>query len=119
MKAGKLDRQITFQERSSSQDSNTGAFTYSWANLGANPTVWAEVQDIIPSRFSGEDVSNGFSYENRPCRIRCRYRSDITGDMRIVYGSRTLRIVSGPAELGREEGLEILAEDWQNKGDEA
>lgn len=115
IKSGDLDRRITFQSRTGTQDSATGAYTYSWANLATNPTVWAQVRDVLPSR--AESVDADIDMQRRPARIRCRYRSDITSDMRIVYDGRTLRIVSGPVELGRREGLEMIAEEYSTEGE--
>lgn len=112
---GKRDTLITFQERTGAQDSTYGSYTYSWANLSSNETEWAEVQDVLPSR--AEDIADGMDLRRRPCRVRTLYRSDITGDMRITFDSRILRIVSGPIELGRRDGLEMMCEEWTSEGD--
>ena len=69
MKAGKLDRRITIQQRTTTQD-NSGRPATVWADL---VTVWAEVQDMLPSR--GERIAEGLNVANRPCRIRIRYRA--------------------------------------------
>jgi head-tail adaptor len=112
---GKRDTLITFQSRTASQNATYGSSTYAWANLASNPTEWAEVQDILPSR--AENISDGIDMRRRPCRVRTLYRSDITGDMRIVFDSRTLKIVSGPVELGRRDGLEMLCEQFTTEGE--
>lgn len=114
MDAGALDRRITFQSRTGTQDSATGAYTYVWADIVKDPTVWAQVQDVIRP----ESVDSSISMANRPARIRIRYRDDITADMRIIYGTRTLKITAAPAELGRREGLQIIAEDFSTEGSE-
>ena len=81
-------------------------------------TIKAEVQDVLPSR--DERLTNGFTVASRRSRVRTRYRTDLTGDMRIallriVEGEevveRTLAIIGGPVELGLRKGLEIMAED--------
>lgn len=113
MKASTLDRRITIQSRSESQDPTYGTDVVTWPTLA---TVWANVQDMLPSR--GERIADGISVARRPCRIRIRYRSDVTSDMRVVIGSRTLRIVTMPAELGRREGLEFVAEEITSSGQE-
>lgn len=114
MNAGDMDRRITFQERSGSQDSDTGAYTYSWANLASNPTVWAKViEETRPER-----VEDGIAMADGPVVIFIRYRSDITSDMRIIYGSRTLRITGRPAEINRDHWLKITAADFVTAGDE-
>lgn len=111
--ARKLDREITFQ-RKVPDDSFNGAGKESWAPVA---TVWAQVQDVLPSR--AERIAEGLSIANRPARIRMRYRDDITPDMRIIHGSRVMQIFAGPAELGRQDGLELMAEDYSTAGDGA
>ena len=111
MDAGLLDRRITFEVRQETQEGPYNRKTVAWANFA---TVWAQVQDILPSR--AESVDQGLSMQRRPCRVRVRYRDDITSDMRIDYGGRKLRIVSGPVELGRREGLELVAEEFSTEG---
>lgn len=110
--AGQLDRRITIERRTSVQDPVYGTGTLTWETLA---TVWAQVRDILPSR--AEEVADNVSMSRRPARIRIRYRDDITSDMRIDYGGRKLRIVSGPAELGRREGIEMIAEELSTEGD--
>jgi len=109
--AGLLDRRITFEAR---QEAHTGAYNRVTVTWAPQATVWAQVQDMLPSK--AESVDNGLLMHNRPCRIRMRYRDDITSDMRIDYGGRKLRIVSGPVELGRRDGLEIMAEEYSTEG---
>lgn len=111
---GKRDTLITFQRRTATQEAVYGTSAYTWANLASNPTEWADVQDILPSR--AEDVMEAVSFSRRPCRVRTLYRSDITSDMRITFDSRTLKIVSGPAELGRRDGLEFICEEYTTEG---
>lgn len=112
--ARRRDRRITFLERVTTQDEAYGTTIEGvWEDVA---TVWAEVQDILPSR--GETLAQGVNITRRPCRIRILYRDDITSDMRIEYGARNLRIVSQPAEIGRREGLVIMAEELSTEGQE-
>ena len=116
MKAGKLDREITILHfaESTTQDPLYGTVIVTeWLPLA---TVWAEVQDMLPSR--GERLVEGINIARRPCRVRMRYRNDITSAMRIRIGTRELRIIAGPAELGRREGLEFMAEELSTEGQE-
>ncbi|SEQ60411.1 Phage head-tail joining protein [Sphingobium sp. YR768] len=55
----------------------------------------------------------------RPARVRMRFREDITPDMRFIFGSRIMQIVSGPAELGRREALEFMVEEYRPAGNPA
>lgn len=115
MNIGKLRDQVRIERRTSSQDATYGTQTVTWATLA---TVAAEVQDVLPSR--GERQAAGLKMENRPARIRMRYRTDVTSDMRLVLVSRAnrvLQIVSGPAQIGNREGIELMAEEWTTQGD--
>jgi len=109
------DTLITFQERTGTQDSGTGAWTYEWEDVAGEPTEWAEVQDILPSR--AEDVADNIDMSRRPCRVRTLYRDDITAQMRITFDDRALQIVSGPVELGRRDGLEMICEEFSTQGE--
>ena len=93
--------------------------------------VWAEVQDMLPSR--GERLAEGVNVANRPARIRMSYRDGLSAGMRILVGrnlkdaegaihwhtDRILQIISGPAELGRREGMEFMAEEYSVAGNPA
>ena len=111
LKSGDLDRRITFEERQVVQNSTYGTNEGEWVEVA---TVWAQVQDLLPSRSEG--IESNIQIARRPCRIRIRYRSDITSAMRIDLDGRKLRILSAPAELGRREGIELLAEELTTEG---
>lgn len=93
--------------------------------------IWAEIMDLLPSRSDGESAANGINFAERPARVRIRYRADITNAMRLVDGAnivagavdytsaRIMQIVSMPAELGRREGLELMAKDYSTAGNGA
>lgn len=115
-------------ERPIADDSLDGAGSGSWQFVDE---VWVNLQDMLPSR--GERMAEGVNVTARPARIRMRWRTDITSDMRILIGRRLLdeegnsvwhtdrvtQIVSAPAELGRRNGLELLVEDYQPAGNAA
>ncbi|MBY8826117.1 phage head closure protein [Sphingomonas colocasiae] len=111
---GKLDRQIQFQRKAVIRDPRLGAITAGgWVPHGGKR--WANVQEVLPSK--AEQLEDAINMELRPVRIRMRYRTDITGDMRILYRGRTLEIVSGPVELGRRQGIELMAQEYSSAGD--
>jgi len=110
---GTLDRLITI-ERPVADDSLDGAGSGSWAKVA---DVWANVQDALPSR--GERLADGINMTSRPARVRMHYREDVSGSMRFVLGSRIMQIVSGPAELGRREGLEFMVVEYSPAGNTA
>jgi SPP1 family predicted phage head-tail adaptor len=107
----RLDRRIIVERPVTVTEQRYGTDATEWEE---HATLFAQVQDVLPSR--AESVADGISVARRPCRIRTRFRTDITGDMRIVFGTRIMRIVSGPAELGRREGLELLCEEYSTEG---
>lgn len=113
MDAGTLDRRVTILTRAETVDQTYGTQTVTWTPLA---TVWANVRDMVPSR--GERLADGVEIANRPCRVRMRYRADVTSAMRLQIGGRQLRIITQPAELGRREGLELIAEELTTEGQE-
>ena len=111
LNAGDLDRRIRFERKPASSDDPMDAGEQEWEPLA---TVWAQVQDMLPSR--GERLSDGMILALRPSRVRIRYRADISADMRVIYGSRVMQIITPPIELGRREGLEFMAQDYSTAG---
>lgn len=108
--ASRLDRRITI-ERPTSDDSFRGAGRGGWEKVA---DVFAEVQDVLPSR--AEKLDSGINLATRPARVRMRYRDDVTPDMRMVMGARIMQIVAGPAEIGRREMIEFRVEDFAASG---
>ncbi len=113
MAAGSLDRRILIQ-RPRAAAGFTSAGSGAWADL---VTVWANVQDSLPSR--SERLADGINVASRPARVRMRYRNDVTPDMRFVMDGRIMQIVAGPAELGRRDGLEFMVEEYSPAGNPA
>lgn len=111
---GKLNQQVRFERLTTTDDPVYGPQPSTWTTVC---TVWANVQDVLPSR--AETAASGIRIESRPARIRCRYRTDITSAMRVVLvaGGRVLKIVAGPAEIGFRRGIEIMAEEFTTAGD--
>jgi head-tail adaptor len=91
-----------------------GAGSGSWEPVG---TARAQVQDELPSR--SERLSGGASMTTRRARVRMRFRTDVKSNMRFVIGDRVMQITSGPAEIGRREGLECMVEDYSPAGNPA
>lgn len=114
MDFGTLDQQALIEYRAAGQDSDYGTPNGAWTTLA---TVRANFQDVLPSK--AEQSGHGIRMLTRPCRVRIRYRTDVTSAMRITWveRSRVMLIVSGPAELGRKEGLELMAEEYTTSGD--
>lgn len=91
---------------------DAGSGTWALVNNAA-----AEVKDMLPSR--SERLAGGINASARPARVRMRYRTDITSDMRFVMGDRIMQIVAGPAEVGNREETEFMVEDYSSAGNAA
>lgn len=122
MRAGQLDRQVTIEKKQVTQDATYGTDVVTWVPLVAqpgSPTVaqrfWAQVQDVLPSR--SESVTQGLAVARNQSRLRMRYRSDVTSDMRVIVHKATdaiYQIVGGPAVIGRNEWLEMVIEKYSS-----
>lgn len=93
-------------------DPEYGSAAPAWVLLAE---VWAEVQDVLPSR--ADSSVNGIRMVSDTARVRIRYRSDVTSEMRIVEKTgrqRTLGIIAGPAALGGMRELEFMVEKFSS-----
>lgn len=100
MRAGRLDREITIQQRTDSR-SGTGASNPTWSTFA---TTRAQVT------HEGGRESAGAVLERATGEVtfRIRWRSGVNPTMRIVWESRHYDIVH-IAEVGRRQGLDIRA----------
>jgi head-tail adaptor len=111
---GPLDQLVRIEYQGTVNDPDYGNQPGAWVPLA---TVWANVQDVLPS---AGDRGESVRVSDAPARVRMRYRSDVTASMRLVLlhrGDRVLRIVGRPAELGRRQGLELLGAEFKPMGD--
>jgi len=101
MQAGILDRFITIEKFTATQDS-FGQEIETWTK---HANVWAKKQDI-----RGDEFFNAKQFESEiTTRWKIRWRSDLNTEMRITYSNTTYNI-RGIIELGRNEGLELMTE---------
>ena len=112
-RASRYNRRLVI-ERPIEDESLNGAGSGTWTAVG---NVSAEVEDVLPSR--GERLDGGINMSTRPARVRMRYRTDVTPDMRFVMGTRIMQITSGPAEVGFREETEFMVEDYTVAGNNA
>lgn len=114
LKAGDLDRQVKILAETEVKDSDGYGtdVTTGWAVVA---TVSAQVQDVLPSRAGR--MAEGINIERRPARVRIRYRTDVTMKNRLEFEGRQMRIVAGPSEIGRREGIELIVEQLSTEGD--
>lgn len=101
MRAGVLDRRVTIEQPTETQDT-FGEFVPTWTVLD---TVNAE---YVPVRGREQVEAPGVTAELE-VRFRIRYRSDVTTKMRIVGDDGLTYGIEGVTQIGRREGLEILA----------
>jgi SPP1 family predicted phage head-tail adaptor len=100
VKAGELDRRVTIEEYTETQD-DYGEPIKDWVAVA---TVWAQVQPLRGSeRFLAQQVSADVE-----TRFRIRWRDDVTDKMRLLYETAYYNITA-ILEIGRHEGLEIMA----------
>jgi SPP1 family predicted phage head-tail adaptor len=84
MEAGKLNKRITIQQQSTTQDSY-GEAVNTWTTFA---TVWAAINPIIGKEFFASDIVNS----KVTTKIRIRYLSGLLPKMRAVYGSKNYDI---------------------------
>lgn len=87
MKIGQLRHRVTIQQQIFTEDMVTGENKSNWQDVA---TVWAAVEPLKGREyFKTMEVHSEIS-----TRVRIRYCSGISSDMRLVYGNRTLYIES-------------------------
>lgn len=112
--SARFERRVTLLAPLAVKDPRFNTAVKSWGEVA---TVFAQVLDMPPA--NEEALADGVDLRQRPCRIRIRWRADVTADMRVRYQGRVLEIVGGPAELGRRELLELLCQEVSTLGDGA
>lgn len=88
MRIGDLTQRVVIESSSATSDSYGGR-SLAWSTLA---TVWAHVKALSGAEAlvsGGEKVQARIAYE-----VTIRYRSDVTTQMRLTWGSRTLWIES-------------------------
>lgn len=102
-----LNTLCQIEYKSVTQDATYGTESITWA---VKAVVWAELQDILPSR--AESVTNNINVAVNRTRVRMRYRDDIDSAMRFIARGFTYQFVAGPAMIGRNEYMEFVAERY-------
>ena len=115
---GNLDRLIRI-ERPVADNSFDGAGSGQWEKVDED--VWCSIDDSLPGNAEKAGV---VTTTTRRARVRMYFRTDITSNMRFVettdgVDGRAMQIVSGPAEIGRRDGLEFMVENYSPAGSAA
>lgn len=109
MRAGKRNTPCRFEVGKTTQDTTYRSEQTTWM---LHAEDWCEVLDVLPSRAEG--MVEQLVMSRRPARVRLNYRDDIDASMRIIIqrsqGDVTYRIISGPAEIGNKDGIELMVE---------
>lgn len=99
MRAGKLDRRVTFQTKTETKESD-GGVSVTWADTF---TTWANVLELKGK----EKYEASQLVDKADIKLKIRYRTNVNVKMRFVYSDNFYDIYS-ISELGRQDGLEIF-----------
>lgn len=110
MRIGKLDRYIRVEVKSVTKDPDYGSEVTNWV---LHKHAWASILDVTTKMQ--ESTNSDLRQLKQPTRIQMRYDPTIDVTMRIVVldTGRILNIVSQPAEIGRREAIEFMAENYE------
>ncbi len=113
MFAGRLDRLVTIEYRQVARDAQTGAEVATWQPLAS---VWASKEDFTNVGASEEYMRpGGLEAYGGIGRIKIRWCGDIDTTMRLNLGGGELRQITGMAEIGRREGLQLSCKSWTHE----
>lgn len=108
MKPEKLDRRITLQRATVTQDPGSGENVETWATLGPD-AIWAQYMPVS----DGEKVQAGEVASTLMARFTVRYDSawsDVNPKDRLVFEGRTFDVMGAKEVAGtRRALLEITA----------
>ena len=109
MRIGKLDRFVTVQAKLVTQDPDYGSEIVTWV---LHKHAWASILDVTTKMQ--ESTNSDLRQLKQPTRVQMRYDASIDVTMRLVVADtgRILNIVSQPAEIGRREAIEFMAENY-------
>ena len=103
LRSGALRHRISFQEKTQTSDS-MGGYTHTWQDsIDAYAAIWPlKAVERLESMKLEHSVTH---------KIRVRYHSGITADMRIRFGERYFEIIAITNFDERNIQLDILAEE--------
>jgi len=103
IKIGDFRHRITFQKQVKTADDYKG-HTIIWQDV---VIVWAQVDPLSGREyFYAHQIKNAVSH-----RVRIRYRTDVSEEMRIKHGDRYFSIESMIDMKERREFLEIVCQE--------
>lgn len=110
MRIGKLDNYVRIEQTQITKDPDYGTEVINWIPY---KTAWASILDVTTKMQ--ESTNSDLRQLKQPTRVQMRYDATIDVTMRIVVVAtgRILNIVSQPAEIGRREAIEFMAENYE------
>ncbi len=102
---GDLNRRIGLYRPQVSAD-NLGGQVTSWPFWRA---VWAQIEPLSPR----EHHYDGRAAILVPYKITIRYIADFPERVRLIWGSKTLRVITTSDPDGRRERLHLICEEQQ------
>lgn len=112
MRIGKLDRYVRVERKQVTQDPDYGSEVVTWV---LHKNAWASILDVTTKMQ--ESTNSDLRQLKQPTRVQMRYDPTIDVSMRLIVADtgRVLNIVSQPAELGRRDGIEFMAENYDER----
>jgi SPP1 family predicted phage head-tail adaptor len=107
----KLDTKVTIERKTAAVDPDYGTPIEAWVPVATR--IWANVQDVLPSR--AEKVTNGLQVSSQQARLRIRKQHQVTPDMRATLhgrGDMVMQIIAGPALLDDRMHNEFMIEAY-------
>ena len=106
MRTGDLTERVIIQSLSTTLDAGGGLGTPVWSDVA---TVWANVKPLS----GDEEIAAGQMESPFTHRVTIHYRTDVTAQHRLVWGSKVLNIRTPPHEtdVGRRRTLQMMAEE--------
>jgi head-tail adaptor len=111
----RLDDKVTIERKTVARDPDYGTEVEAWAPVATR--IWANVQDLLPSR--AESTDNGLRIGVQRSRLRIKNSAAITATMRVTLhnkGDRVMQIIAGPAMLDDREHTEFALEGYSTNG---
>lgn len=107
-----LNDKVTIERRVLARDPEYGTEVESWEPIAAR--IWANVQDVLPSR--AEQTNNGLRTGNQQARLRIRKRDvQLTDRVRLhSRGDKIMQVISGPALLDNRMFIEVMLEGYSH-----
>ena len=107
--AGELRWAATIERRTAWKDPATGAEVLTWSTLASVRIGLKE------SATANEAQAGAVDTYARPSRVRMWHRTDVTTADRVKLGDGRLLQITGIAELGYRQGLELACKEWAHE----